>query len=278
MDTMQYTHLYRSPLGTITLAADSEGLTGLWFEGQKYFAATLDAQHEETMLPIFEQTRRWLDNYFGGNDPGPTPPLHLQGSPFRLAVWEILRQIPFGKTITYGEIAREIARRQGPKTVPAQAVGGAVGHNPVGIIVPCHRVVGSNGSLTGYAGGIERKVRLLALEKADMTGLFAPQKAQPCKSRNGRSTFVSSCLTVPFPLWDSAANEQQARVPMPNRNAEDVEGPTFRRGFMNRQETAEDRHAVQNQTVRHYQTHHRQIQTRGRGNEPRTACARHRLL
>ena len=124
MDTMQYTHLYRSPLGTITLAADSEGLTGLWFEGQKYFAATLDAQHEETMLPIFEQTRRW----------------------------------------------------QGPKTVPAQAVGGAVGHNPVGIIVPCHRVVGSNGSLTGYAGGIERKVRLLALEKADMTGLFAPQK------------------------------------------------------------------------------------------------------
>ena len=128
---MQYTHLYRSPLGMITLAADSEGLTGLWFEGQKYFAATLDAQHEETMLPIFEQTRRWLDNYFGGNDPGPTP---------------------------------------------AQAVGGAVGHNPVSIIVPCHRVVGSNGSLTGYAGGIERKVRLLALEKADMTGLFAPQK------------------------------------------------------------------------------------------------------
>ena len=156
MDTMQYTHLYRSPLGTITLAADSEGLTGLWFEGQKYFAATLDARHEETMLPIFEQTRRWLDNYFGGNDPGPTPPLHLQGSPFRLAVWEILRQIP--------------------KPVPAQAVGGAVGHNPVSIIVPCHRVVGSNGSLTGYAGGIERKVRLLALEKADMTGLFAPQK------------------------------------------------------------------------------------------------------
>ena len=100
----------------------------------------------------------------------------MQGSPFRLAVWEILRQIPFGKTITYGEIAREIARRQGSKTVPAQAVGGAVGHNPVSIIVPCHRVVGSNGSLTGYAGGIERKVRLLALEKADMTGLFAPQK------------------------------------------------------------------------------------------------------
>ena len=174
MDTMQYTHLYRSPLGTITLAADSEGLTGLWFEGQKYFAATLDAQHEETMLPIFEQTRRWLDTC--ADEHMLHDGLHLQGSPFRLAVWEILRQIPFGKTITYGEIAREIARRQGSKTVPAQAVGGAVGHNPVSIIVPCHRVVGSNGSLTGYAGGIERKVRLLALEKADMTGLFAPQK------------------------------------------------------------------------------------------------------
>ena len=177
MDTMQYTHLYRSPLGTITLAADSEGLTGLWFEGQKYFAATLDAQFKQ--LKFFADARRYgstLEAALGGNDPGPTPPLHLQGSPFRLAVWEILRQIPFGKTITYGEIAREIARRQGPKTVPAQAVGGAVGHNPVSIIVPCHRVVGSNGSLTGYAGGIERKVRLLALEKADMTGLFAPQK------------------------------------------------------------------------------------------------------
>ena len=165
---------YASPLGTIFLAADNGALAGLWLEGQKYFAATLDAQHEETMLPIFEQTRRWLDNYFGGNDPGPTPPLHLQGSPFRLAVWEILRQIPFGKTITYGEIAREIARRQGSKTVPAQAVGGAVGHNPVSIIVPCHRVVGSNGSLTGYAGGIDKKVKLLELERTDMRGFFIP--------------------------------------------------------------------------------------------------------
>ena len=167
---------YASPLGTIFLAADNGALAGLWLEGQKYFAATLDARHEETMLPIFEQTRRWLDNYFGGNDPGPTPPLHLQGSPFRLAVWEILRQIPFGKTITYGDIAREIARRQGSKTVPAQAVGGAVGHNPVSIIVPCHRVVGSNGSLTGYAGGLDRKVKLLTLEKAEMGSLFLPKR------------------------------------------------------------------------------------------------------
>lgn len=173
---MHYTRSYRSPLGTITLAADGEALTGLWFEGQKYFPATLDARHEETMLPIFEQTRRWLDDYFRGKNPGPTPPLHLQGSPFRLAVWEILQRIPFGETVTYGEIAREIARRQGTRTVSAQAVGGAVGHNPVSIIVPCHRVVGSDGSLTGYAGGIDRKIRLLTLEKAGRTGLFAPQK------------------------------------------------------------------------------------------------------
>ena len=122
------------------------------------------------------RARRWLDNYFGGNDPGPTPPLHLQGSPFRLAVWEILRQIPFGKTITYGEIAREIARRQGSKTVPAQAVGGAVGHNPVSIIVPCHRVVGANGNLTGYGGGIPKKIQLLRHEGVDMSALFIPRK------------------------------------------------------------------------------------------------------
>ena len=173
---MHYTQTISSPLGSILLSADEVGLTGLWFDGGRYYAETLPEEHVERETPVLKDTKRWLDIYFGGNDPGPTPPLHLQGSPFRLAVWEILRQIPFGKTITYGEIAREIARRQGSKTVPAQAVGGAVGHNPVSIIVPCHRVVGSNGSLTGYAGGIERKVRLLALEKADMTGLFAPQK------------------------------------------------------------------------------------------------------
>ena len=161
---MQYTFKYRSPLGGITIAADDEGLTGLWFDGQKYFADTLSARHEEKMLPVFGQVREWLDCYFGG------------GIPFRLAVWDVLRQIPYGETVTYGEIAREIARRQGVRNVSAQAVGGAVGHNPVSIVVPCHRVVGSNGSLTGYAGGITRKVRLLNLERAEMSGLFVPKK------------------------------------------------------------------------------------------------------
>ena len=167
---------YQSPLGGILLAADEVGLVGLWFEGQKYFANTLSARHEEKMLPVFGQVREWLDCYFGGGIPGFTPPVHLQGSPFRLAVWDVLRQIPYGETVTYGEIAREIARRQGVRNVSAQAVGGAVGHNPVSIVVPCHRVVGSNGSLTGYAGGITRKVRLLNLERAEMSGLFVPKK------------------------------------------------------------------------------------------------------
>ncbi len=103
---MQYTFKYRSPLGGITIAADDEGLTGLWFDGQKYFADTLSARHEEKMLPVFGQVREWLDCYFGGGIPGFTPPVHLQGSPFRLAVWDVLRQIPYGETVTYGEIAR----------------------------------------------------------------------------------------------------------------------------------------------------------------------------
>ena len=172
---MHYTHTYRSPLGTIVMASDGEGLTGLWFEGQRYFAATLDAPSEERPLPVFAQTERWLDRYFRGEDPGPVPPLHLQGTPFRQAVWELLRRIPYGRTTTYGALSREIARRQGLASCSAQAVGGAVGHNPVSILIPCHRVVGSDGSLTGYAGGIERKVRLLTLERPDMSSLYVPR-------------------------------------------------------------------------------------------------------
>lgn len=173
---MQYICKYRSPLGGITIAADGNSLTGLWFDGQKYFAATLPAAHEEKMLPVFEQARDWLDSYFSGKDPGSAPPLHPEGSPFRQAVWEILQRIPYGETITYRDIAGEIARRQGKQTMSAQAIGGAVGHNPISIIIPCHRVVGSNGSLTGYAGGISKKVGLLTLEQANISGLFVPKK------------------------------------------------------------------------------------------------------
>ncbi len=173
---MQYTNHYQSPLGGITLASDGTSITGLWFNGQKYFADTLAAEYQEQDLPVFELTRRWLDRYFRGETPDFTPPLALNSTPFRLAVWEILQQIPLGQIITYGEIAAMLAKQRGLKTMSAQAVGGAVGHNPISIIVPCHRVVGSNGSLTGYAGGIDKKVQLLMLEQAPMEHLFIPKK------------------------------------------------------------------------------------------------------
>lgn len=173
---MQYIDKYHSPLGNITIASNGECLTGLWFDGQKYFADTLSAEHEEKILPVFEQTEQWLDLYFRGEIPDFTPPLYLNGSPFRLAIWEILMRIPYGQVMTYGQIAAIIAENKGQKTMSAQAVGGAVGHNPISIIIPCHRVVGSNGSLTGYAGGIEKKIGLLTLEKIDMENLFVPQK------------------------------------------------------------------------------------------------------
>lgn len=162
---MQYTSHYKSPIGGILLAADHIGLTGLWFDGQKYYADHLDPEHEEKNIPIFEDAKRWLTTYFSGQEPDFTPALHITGSSFQLAVWEILRKIPYGKTTTYGEIAKIIARQQGLPHMSAQAIGGAVGHNKISIIIPCHRVVGVNGSLTGYAGGIDKKVKLLNLEK-----------------------------------------------------------------------------------------------------------------
>ena len=162
---MEYTHHYDSPLGGITAASDGEHLTGLWFDGQKYFACTLDRENREADLPVFEQTGRWLDIYFSGKAPDFTPPLAMKASAFRRAVWEILLTIPYGQTMTYSEIAERIAAQRGIEKMSAQAVGGAVGHNPISLIVPCHRVVGSDGSLTGYAGGLSRKARLLEMEK-----------------------------------------------------------------------------------------------------------------
>lgn len=163
---MQFIHQYYSPLGNILLAADDIGLTGLWFDGQKYYANNLAEEHQEQNTLVLEQTKEWLDIYFTGREPQFMPPIHMTGTPFQLAVWEILRRIPYGKTTTYGEIAKEIARQRGLPHMSAQAVGGAVGHNAISIIIPCHRVVGTNGSLTGYAGGIDKKVKLLTLEKA----------------------------------------------------------------------------------------------------------------
>lgn len=173
---MQYTAKYHSPLGEMLLAADAVGLTGLWFVGGKFFAAGLDPEHEQRDLPVFETAKKWLDLYFSGKEPDFMPPIHLIGSPFRLDVWKLLRQIPYGQTVTYGELAKAIAKKRGLSRMSAQAIGGAVGHNEISIIVPCHRVMGADGSLTGYAGGIERKERLLALEGVAMEKLFLPTK------------------------------------------------------------------------------------------------------
>ena len=173
---MTFIQHYDSPLGGILLAADAVGLTGLWFDGQKYFARGLSSEREERELPVLLEAKRWLDIYFTGKEPEFLPPLHPNGSAFRRSVWEILLQIPYGRTTTYGEIARRLAEKQKLPRMSAQAVGGALGHNEISIIIPCHRVVGTNGSLTGYAGGVDKKVKLLELEHADMTGFFVPKK------------------------------------------------------------------------------------------------------
>ena len=167
---------YESPLGGVLLAADEIGLTGLWFDGQKSFARGLPADRVERETPALLEAKRWLDIYFSGKEPDFTPPLHPIGSAFRQSVWEILLQIPYGKTTTYGEITRQLSEKMGLSRMSAQAVGGAVGHNEISIIIPCHRVVGTNGSLTGYAGGIDKKGKLLELEQTDMTGFFVPKK------------------------------------------------------------------------------------------------------
>lgn len=174
--TMTYTQHYDSPLGGILLAADEEGLTGLWFDGQKYFARTLPKEYAESETPVLCEAKRWLDIYFSGREPDFTPPLHPVGSAFQQAVWALLLEIPYGETTTYGTLARKLAEKQGLTHMSAQAVGGAVGHNDISLIIPCHRVVGASGSLTGYAGGVDKKIKLLELERADMKSFFVPKK------------------------------------------------------------------------------------------------------
>ena len=173
---MTFIQHYRSPLGGILLAADEVGLTGLWFDGEKYFADNLPARHTVGETPTLAETKRWLDIYFTGREPGFLPPLHPIGSAFRQSVWELLLRIPYGQTTTYGEIAQELAAKRGLARISAQAVGGAVGHNEISILIPCHRVVGMSGSLTGCASGISKKAKLLELERADMSALFIPKR------------------------------------------------------------------------------------------------------
>ena len=163
---MVFSHHYDSPLGGITMASDGDALTGLWFDGQKYFGSTLSAGSAERSLPVFAEADRWLDLYFGGGIPDFTPALNPKATEFRKTVWGILRTVPYGHTVTYGRIAEIMSPQPSSARLSARAVGGAVAHNPVSLIIPCHRIVGSDGSLTGYAGGISRKKALLEMEQA----------------------------------------------------------------------------------------------------------------
>lgn len=175
---MYYWTTYTSPIGTITLACDGDHLVGLWLEGQKYHGGTIpEEMAERSDIPVFDAAKKWLDRYFAGEKPGISElPLAPIGGAFRRGVWSILCDIPYGEVITYGDIAKKMAVKMGKDSMSGQAVGGAVGHNPISIIIPCHRVVGSNGSLTGYAGGVQTKVKLLKLEGVDMSNLFVPKR------------------------------------------------------------------------------------------------------
>ncbi|HZK44019.1 MAG TPA: methylated-DNA--[protein]-cysteine S-methyltransferase [Syntrophomonadaceae bacterium] len=175
---MYYSTTYSSPVGLITLASCDNNLVGLWIENQKYHSNKMP----ETMtikdnIPVFTITKQWLNRYFAGDNPD-IAELQLApiGSEFRQEVWNILCKIPYGKVVTYGDIAKEIAAKRNKETMSSQAVGGAVGHNPIAVIIPCHRVVGSNGSLTGFASGIATKIKLLELEGVDMSPFFTPKK------------------------------------------------------------------------------------------------------
>ncbi len=168
---MTYINYYKSPMGELLLEADETGLTGVWFDKEKYFSVKKITNISVKESDIFKKTKKWLDIYFSGKVPDIKIPLHLKGTEFRKRVWEILLDIPYGKTVSYGMIAKKIAAETGKK-MSAQAVGGAVGSNDIAIIVPCHRVIGADDSLTGYTGGLDKKVKLLEIEKADLTPII----------------------------------------------------------------------------------------------------------
>lgn len=179
---MLYMMRYDSPIGPLLLVEKEGALAGVWMEGQKYYLGSLQKEASEqgkayADTKVLGQTKEWLDRYFAGKKPGIGElTLAPAGSDFRKAVWKILCEIPYGEVTTYGEISRKIVDRRGIERMSAQAVGGAVGHNPISIIIPCHRVVGSDGSLTGYAGGLKKKISLLTLEGVDLEKLFVPEK------------------------------------------------------------------------------------------------------
>lgn len=174
---MVYTTTYKSPIGNLLIAAKDNKLIGLWIENQKYYLSGFkEKMSEREEVEVLTKTKNWLDRYFNREKPGINElDINLIGSEFRKSVWEILKTIPYGKVVTYNDIAKKIAEQKGIAKMSAQAIGGAVGHNPISIIVPCHRVVGTNGGLTGYAGGIEKKIQLLELEEIDTSKYFVPK-------------------------------------------------------------------------------------------------------
>lgn len=172
---MHYTSMYDSPVGEMLLAADETGVVGAWFIGGKYYARCLDKESEQKETPIIKEMKRWLDSYFQGKNPDFELPMHLLGTSFQVEVWNLLRKIPYGETTTYKEIARCIAERRGLKSMSAQAIGTAVGKNNISLIIPCHRVVGVNNSLAGYAGGIDKKIYFLKLEGGYKDEFFVPK-------------------------------------------------------------------------------------------------------
>lgn len=176
MENIMYTSTYDSAIGSLLLAADDIGLVGLWLNSDRFYANLLaNREYIAKETPILQEAKRWLDVYFSGREPKIELPIHLIGTPFRQEVWQLLLQIPYGQVATYGDLAKKMAEKRGVEHMSAQAIGGAVGHNEISIIIPCHRVIGANGNLTGYAGGIDKKLKLLELEGVDTKKLFLPK-------------------------------------------------------------------------------------------------------
>lgn len=172
---MLYSYRYKSPIGMLLITADEKNIKEVRTEKQRYYIH--NAVTEEKQNSVLKNAEDWLDRYFAGRRPSPCElPLAPEGSTFRKRVWEILCEIPYGEVITYGDIAKRIAKERGIEKMSAQAVGGAVGHNTISIIIPCHRVVGLNGNLTGYGGGIKTKIWLLRHEGLDMDNFYVPKK------------------------------------------------------------------------------------------------------
>ena len=177
---MYYSKHYKSSIGDILLVSDEENIIGLWFSKHKYMENEIptDIMEKEDIQPLQEGVL-WLDDYFAGKKPDISrlPLSPINGTEFRKQIWQLLIEIPYGQVITYGQVAKEVAKRMGKARMSAQAVGGAVGHNPISIIIPCHRVVGSNGSLTGYGGGINNKISLLRHEGIEMNNYYTPKNS-----------------------------------------------------------------------------------------------------